>query len=533
MQVVPPGTSSGELEKIRSIVTRSFPVYETRVTPRSVLFLVQVDRTTLEGRFDELRQELWAQNYIGQIRFQDGEYLLEVLRRPTSRPWQGLTNIILLAVTLVSTFFAGAFLWAAYVGGSGLTLGDFLYGGVFFAVPLMAILGFHELAHYLVARRRKVEASLPFFIPMPPPFVIFGTFGAFISLREPIPDRKTLMEIGASGPLAGFALAVPLTLLGLFLSHSSPALPLNNCGPVFLGVPYGDLVIGSSLIYQGLSLFFPVTVNLNPLAIAGWVGLLVTAMNLLPAGQLDGGHVFRALLGTRSFYVSLAAVGLLLVAGLFYPGWWIFALLILFLGVRHPPPLNDISGLKPSRQLVGLLAAGILVTGFVLVPLSAPSGSFTLENAQVLPGLPPPANNTTVRISFDLVNQDVVGHGFTLGTNLTVFVKDASNNLVQLRGSALANYTRNLTWSLQLTNGTAYGKTGTAAFSLPGGTYLSVPATGEAGARFALVLTVFDPQPSMLFVGITANELCQGALGLSSGGPRTLVVGPVGPVTPS
>ncbi|EQD41406.1 membrane protein, partial [mine drainage metagenome] len=211
-----------------------------------------------------------------------------------------------------------------------------------------------------------------------------------------------------------------------------------------------------------------------------------------------GGDVFRALLGTRSFYVSLAAVGLLLVAGLFYPGWWIFALLILFLGVRHPPPLNDISGLKPSRQLVGLLAAGILVTGFVLVPLSTPSGSFTLENAQVLPGLPPPANNTTVRISFDLVNQDLVGHGFTLGTNLTVFVEDSSNNLVQLRGSALANYTRNLTWSLELTNGTTYGKTGTAAFSLPGATYLSVPATGEAGARFALVLTVFDPQPSML-----------------------------------
>ena len=530
MQVVPPGTSSGELDRIRSMVSRFFPVYETRVTPRSVLFLVQVDRSTLEGRFDQLRQELWAQNYIGQIRFQEGEYLLEVVRRPTSRPWQGLTNIILLAVTLVSTFFAGAFLWTAYVGGSGLVLGDFLYGGIFFALPLMAILGFHELAHYLVARRRKVDASLPFFIPMPPPFVIFGTFGAFISLREPIPDRKTLMEIGAAGPLAGFALAVPLTLLGLFLSRSSSALPLNNCGPVFLGIPYGDLVIGGSLIYQGLSLFFPVSMNLNPLAIAGWVGLLVTAMNLLPAGQLDGGHVFRALLGTRSFYVSLAAVGLLLVAGLFYPGWWIFALLILFLGVRHPPPLNDISGLKPSRQLVGLLAAGILVTGFVLVPLSTPSGSYSLENAQVLPGPPPPLNNTSVRISFDLTNQDVVDHGFTLSTNLTVFVKDASNNLVQLRGSALANYTRNLTWSLQLANGTVYGKTGTGAFSLPGGAYLSVPATGQGGSKFAMVLTVSNPQPSMLYLGITANELCQGVLGLSSGGPRTLVIGPVGPL---
>jgi hypothetical protein len=523
MYVVPPANASGELDRLRALVAQHFPVYEARVGRASVIFLVQVNPTTLEGAFDALRKDLWAQGYVGQIRLQEGEYLLEISRRPPNRPWQGYVNLGLLALTLVTTLFAGAFLWVAFVGGSGLNAQAFLYGGIYFALPLLAILGFHEFAHYLAARRRHVEASLPFFIPMPPPFVIFGTFGAFISLREPIPDRKTLMEIGAAGPLAGFALAVPFTFLGLFLSQHAPTLAVNNCGPVFYGVPYGNLLLGGSLIYQAMSLFFPVSANLNPLAIAGWVGLLVTAINLLPAGQLDGGHIFRALLGQRSFLVSLAAVGLLLVAGLFYPGWWIFALLVLFLGIRHPPPLNDISPLGFRRQIIGLVAAAILVTGFVLVPLSTPSGNYALENMAVLPG-GTPANRTLANVSFTLNNQDTVSHGFLLATNLTVYVRDSDGNYVVLRGSALANYTSNLSWVLTTPSGGRYYSNGSASFTLPAGSYLVLYGSGHTGNRATYVLTVSNPVPSELYLGLTTSELCRNVQGLPNGGPQTSVV---------
>ncbi|MCI4354779.1 MAG: site-2 protease family protein, partial [Thermoplasmata archaeon] len=309
----PPGT---EVERIRTGVARYFPVYETRVTPQSLILLVHADAATLEEKFDLLRRALWEQYYVPQLRYERGEYIIEVVRRPNRVGWGSITNLILLALTVVTTVSAGAFLWLAYVGGSQLTPQDFLMGGISFGLPLMLILGLHELAHFLTARHHHVDASLPYFIPVPPPFILFGTFGAFISLREPIPSKKALLDIGASGPLAGFAVSIPVTLYGMFLSAHAPVLSVANCGPTILGVSYGNFVIGESLFWFVLGKFVPVAFqSLHPVALAGWVGLLVTAINLLPAGQLDGGHVFRALFGERARYASYAAVVLLFAIG--------------------------------------------------------------------------------------------------------------------------------------------------------------------------------------------------------------------------
>jgi hypothetical protein len=516
--VIPSASVGGEVGRIRTLVAKYFPVYEARVTPHSLVLAVTIDPKTMETRFDQLRQELWPMNYIPTIRQATGETVVEVLRRPVSTNVRPYANMVLLVLTAFTCFFAGAFLWVSYQGGTGLTTSALYWGGLTFALPLMAILGFHELAHYLVARRHNVEASLPFFVPMPPPFVIFGTFGAFISLREPIPDRRTLIDIGASGPLAGFALAVPITFLGLFLSYHDPVtLSVNNCGPVFLTVPYGDLIIGSSALYYALSLFFPAAliVNLNPLALAGWVGLLVTSINLLPAGQLDGGHVFRALAGPRATWVSWGAVGVLFVLGLYYPGWWIFAFLILILGPRHPPPLNDITPLTWKRQLLGAAAVVILVTGFVVIPISSPSGNFSLANGSLNP-LGNDQVQTSADLNFTLVNGDVEPHAFFLSTTVTV---------LGMNRTALDQFFGNLTWSLTLPNRPAWVESGATVqgnFTLPDGLYLAVNQSGGVLSHTPVVLRMSDPIPADFTLQATVTEDCRVIQALADGAPQTL-----------
>jgi membrane-associated protease RseP (regulator of RpoE activity) len=500
---LPAGT---EVERIRSTVAVYFPVYETRITPLSLILMVQVDPATLEERFDKLRQEFWTKFYIPQIRKEGGEYLIEVIRRPRRTPWTSLTNLILLFVTIGTTVLAGGFLWVAYIGGSGLTTSDIGNGALYFGLPLLAILGCHELAHFVMARHHHVEASLPYFIPVPPPFLLFGTFGAFISLREPIPNKKALLDIGASGPLAGFAVAIPVTIAGMFLSAHAPVLSVANCGPAFFGVSYGNLEVGPSIIWFVLSKFVPVSfVSLHPLALAGWVGLLVTAINLLPAGQLDGGHVFRALFGDKTRWVSYGAVGLLIVLGIFYPGWLIFAILIVVLGMRHPPPLNDISPLDTKRIVVGAVAVMVLVTGFVIIPISQPSGTFGVNGGPTLssPIGPGMSDTTTVQV----VNHDTVAHGFLLEGSVRSVTAVVNGSAQSLQGAALSQFANNSSWQVQLPNGNVTVFTLTGTFGVPPGEYSAVNASGSG----TFTLNYKNPEQASVVVEITVVELCSEA----------------------
>lgn len=240
----------------------------------------------------------------------------------------------------------------------------FILRGWVFSVPLMAILLVHEMGHYTAGRFHRMDVTPPYFIPAIPPV---GTFGAFIRIKSPIVDRNALMDVGAAGPLAGTVVAIPCLIVGLWLSHMEPR-----------AAEPGVFSLGSSLLVEGLLyLRFgtagdDITVILHPTAIAAWFGLFVTAMNLLPMGQLDGGHVIYALFGDRwarlisvGFFAMLIPLGIIL-----WTGWLVFGLLVFFLGLRHPPPVDPYRQLDPRRRIVGWAAIVLFVLAFVPVPVS-------------------------------------------------------------------------------------------------------------------------------------------------------------------
>ncbi|HTS33430.1 MAG TPA: site-2 protease family protein [Thermoplasmata archaeon] len=511
-----PSAGGSELDRIRTIVNSVFPVYDVRVGPQSLVLAVQVERATLEGNFDRLRRQLWAAGYVPILRYQMGEYFVEVVPRPklgTKRQW---VNLLLLAGTVGTTTFAGALIWLTYVGGSTLSGIDFLWGAVYFSIPVLTILGLHELAHFFMARRHRIDASLPYFIPIPPPF-LFGTFGAFISIREPFPDKKALFDIGVAGPLVGFAASIPIALVGLFLSMHAPVLPATYCGPTIFGVSYGNLEIGEPLFWLVLSSFFPSgLVSLHPLALAGWVGIFVTAINLLPAGQLDGGHVFRALFGDRVRFVSYGAVILLFALGLFYTGWLFFAILILLLGVRHPPPLNDLSPLDAKRYLVGAFAVAVLLVGFVITPIATPAGAVSLN----VGGISYPGSSSQLPVqadvNFTLVNGDLVPHGYTLSASVANVSQDIGGNTVYLTGTGFTDWAANSTWVFVLPDGHNVSLSG-GTVSLPSDQYLTL--SGSSGHTTAAIVLAFanTGEATSVLIDLSTNQFCAPAGGGSAG----------------
>jgi membrane-associated protease RseP (regulator of RpoE activity) len=491
------------------MVSTYFPVYDTRIGPQSLLLAVHLDPNGLESRFDRLRQEMWAAGYIPILRYQMGEHYVEVIPRPKLRSRRDWINLALLAATVVTTTFAGALIWLTYVGAANLAPTDFVNGAIYFSIPVLTILGLHELAHYFMARRRRIDASLPYFIPLPPPF-LFGTFGAFISIREPFPDRKAMFDIGAAGPLVGFVASIPVAIAGLYLSAHAPVVPATYCGPSILGVSYGNLEIGVPLFWHLLSYFVPPSlVSLQPLALAGWVGIFVTAINLLPAGQLDGGHVFRALAGDRARFVSYAAVLLLFGLGIFYTGWLFFGILILLLGVRHPPPLNDVSPLDTKRYLVGALVVAVLIGGFVIVPLATPLGEMQVGVTGVhYPG-GTAAAPVRADVLYDLANQDPVSHGYTVTATVENVSQQVGNATVYLTGAAFAAWVANATWTFAVpgaANVTVTG--GTATF--PGGTYVTIDGSATAALSFSFADT---ESASSVLLHLSANQFCATAGG--------------------
>lgn len=362
-----PPEATREIELVKSLVARYFPVYDVRVSLDVVQFYCRIDETTLEDNFEKLREDMSPHGYIPMIQYDKGEHIIMVGRKPPARYKSIYVNLAMLVITFLAMMFAGILDWASYAdvpGDQMFSIENILTGILVFTLPLIAILGVHELGHFFMARRRKVAASLPFFIPSIPPL---GTFGAFISLRDPIPNRKSLLEIGVAGPLAGLAVAIPLGIVGLMLTNM-------EARPVPDDIGSGSLVrVSFPLIYLWLEELVPLQGDylLHPTAFAAWVGFLVTALNLLPAGQLDGGHIARALLGPNAKYASWAAIAALIGLSFFYWSWLLFAILILFLGAKHPPPLNDITKLDIRRKMVGVFAFIVLIVAFVPVPMSA------------------------------------------------------------------------------------------------------------------------------------------------------------------
>lgn len=241
----------------------------------------------------------------------------------------------------------------------------YLVNGPYYSMAIMTILLSHEMGHFVMCRRHGVEATAPFFIPVP--FPPFGTFGAVIRMKGYIPSKKALFDIGASGPLAGLVFAIPAVIIGLTLSEVRAVPAAGDTQYLGLGEPIlftwlAGLVIGD--VPEGFDIY------LHPVAFAGWAGLFVTALNLLPIGQLDGGHIIYALLGKKSQLVyKLGIFAFCFIAVFYYPGWILFCLLLLVFGFRHPAPMDEATGLDMRRKLLGLAMLVLFVLCFTPFPL--------------------------------------------------------------------------------------------------------------------------------------------------------------------
>ena len=315
--------------------------------------------------------------------------------RTADRP---LVHLGLFALTIAATFVT--FLWQFCGWKSGMPSAAAVANSLAFSLCTVLILGAHEMGHYVAARLHKVDSSLPYFIPLP--MLGFGTLGAVIRLRNPIPHRNALVDIGAAGPLAGFLVALPVIAIGLRHSSVIPAvvhdahdlpgaLSLWSLGKAFVawaaarvGHPIGavpalgdDYVFGDSLLMLGLQRLVlgkigaASDVMWHPSVIAGWFGLLVTMINLIPIGQLDGGHLAFAAFGRRARVVGYAMAVLLGLMTLFCSAFWVVWLVVTakLIGFAHPDVSDDAQPLSPSRRWVCLAGLAVLVLCFMPAPM--------------------------------------------------------------------------------------------------------------------------------------------------------------------
>jgi membrane-associated protease RseP (regulator of RpoE activity) len=283
---------------------------------------------------------------------------------PGSRP---TLNVLLFVLTVLSTLAAGSVIagsvpWLTFDPARDPAR---LLDGFPFAGTLIAILGTHEFGHYFTARANGVTVSLPYFIPAPPPF-FFGTFGAVILMRSPARDRNALFDIAAAGPLAGLVVALPALWLGLGWSRVAAVPPGEN-------LIFGDSLLMRAVTYarfgaipEGMDVF------VHPMALAGWFGLFVTALNLFPVGQLDGGRIAYALFGRHHRLVSRGTfVAILALAAVTQSlNWVVWAALLFFMvGFHHQAPLDDVTPLSRRRYAVGVLCLVLLVLLIPPVPV--------------------------------------------------------------------------------------------------------------------------------------------------------------------
>ena len=243
-------------------------------------------------------------------------------------------------------------------------LTTYYVNGLWYSITIMMILLSHELGHFFMCRKYHVAATMPYFLPLPlPPF---GTFGAVIKMKGHIPDKRALFDIGATGPIMGLVFSIPAIIIGLILSDVRPV-PSDTSQYLGLGEPILFSCISRLVIGQ---LPIGMDIYLHPVAFAGWAGLFVTALNLLPIGQLDGGHILYALLGKKSSIVYRIGIFIFcVIAILLYPGWMVFAILLLIFGFKHPAPIDETTKLDRKRRILGIILFILFLTSFTPVPL--------------------------------------------------------------------------------------------------------------------------------------------------------------------
>lgn len=381
-----------------ALINRVFVIEDITLGTAEANYLVRYRgqlRGDSETTYDQLTDWLKPYHLTPLFRWDADQHVILLLPDlPQPNPSNPNINLILGILTLISVLYTGAVynLQGELPPDLGEAIVAVISNGWPFAVSILAILGAHEFGHYLVGRYHGAQVTLPYFIPFPS---LLGTMGAFINMKAPPKNRKILLDIGVAGPLAGLIVAIPILLLGLSLSKLSPiqvnpgqAVQLEGNSILYLlakFVVFGQLLPapvsydGVEPIFYWLRYFFTSTplprggldVSISSVAWAGWAGLLVTAMNLIPAGQLDGGHMLYVLFGRkRAQRVYPFVLGTLLVLGIFWTGWLLWAAIIFFLGRSYAEPLDEITPLDDRRKALAVLALIVFLLTFSPVPLT-------------------------------------------------------------------------------------------------------------------------------------------------------------------
>lgn len=381
-----------------SLVNRIFAVDDVTMGPAKSAYLVRYRgqlRIDSETAYDQLSGWLKMYDVTPLFRWeQDRQTILLVPGMPKPKPSNPMINLVLAILTLISVIYTGATfsLQEPLPSDFFQAVLAIIIRGWPFGLSILAILGTHEFGHYLMGRYHGVHVTLPYFIPFPS---MFGTMGAFINMKEPPKNRKVLLDIGVAGPLSGLVVAIPILWIGLAMSqvtmlNITPGQGIQMEGNSILYLFSKFAIFGQLLpapaSYDGINpilywlrYFFTASpfpmggfdVNLSPVAWAGWAGLLVTAMNLIPAGQLDGGHMLYVLFGReRARQIWPFVLGSLVLLGIFWTGWWLWAALIFMLGRAYAEPLDQITPLDKRRKILAVIALVVFVLTFSPVPLT-------------------------------------------------------------------------------------------------------------------------------------------------------------------
>ena len=339
-----------DIEQFKVKVEKGFEVTDSGVGKGFVTFNV-TPKFSHDESYEALFKEFEGLEYVPLYRkTKKGLRVLVVPKKKKKRRVSSSMNLVLLILTAITVTWAGYVWWAE---------GN-ISQSVMFAAALMGVLGIHELGHTIASRMRNIDATLPFFIPAPPMIFPFGTFGAVIFMGSPAKNRNSLIDVGLAGPVAGFLITIPIAIIGLKLSTIAP----------ISAIAEEEFVFTMPLILHMLSnyLLGPIppdtVIQPHPIAMAAWAGFFVTALNILPMGQLDGGHVIRGLFPThfRKIFFGMAVV-LPFIGILFISPIWIFWVILVWLLTRldHPGPLNDVSKMDRKKKIYGAAALLLLL----------------------------------------------------------------------------------------------------------------------------------------------------------------------------
>ncbi|MGC8998131.1 MAG: site-2 protease family protein [Candidatus Bathyarchaeia archaeon] len=350
--------SPTEFEKLKEMVCENFQIEEALIEHNIPTFYLKQPQETKQA-FLNLLKRLESMNFVAFLRRADGKLVLKIVKKQPVKPSKVLVNWLLFFATIGTTFTTGYILASnlASIGGEI----DPVFGGATFTIAIMAILAVHEMGHKLTANKNRIEATPPYFIPGPPPIIGggIGTFGAVIIQKSLPPNKDALFDIGMSGPISGFIIAIIVTAVGLTMSVPAPQVKEATILPT----PLIMIFIGELLRIGGLVPVRPqgMVLYLHPVGFAGWVGIVITMLNLLPAAMLDGGHIARSTVGDKARAVlTVASIVLLLLSD-----FWLMALFVLFLAMqRHPGPLDDVSSLSTGRKIIAAFLIVIFVLSF-------------------------------------------------------------------------------------------------------------------------------------------------------------------------